>query len=507
MKLKVISDQDCEIYVDGALVTVAPALELTMVSLDKGEYIIRYVCKSFPALSIEKDVLLEYDKIERLDFQAMLSSNKRLAAESQLEPCEREEDGKYGYVVKGTTLWVIPPSYENAEQFRGIGSMICAIVYKKGTVGAIRKDGSYIVPLGQYRTLDLLSDNSFKGKDLDGEEWRLSSEGSRICNLDMEFEQLRDLIVLPDAWNPGKNCACFLDGTSILELGSFNRCVHAVYTSNTYRLHTENFFLPYYIVERDDNFYESVGIFMINNRNHSTICIHPVNMRHLGSLQFLDTPLDDDKCVVHEFYCFEDRKAYKFELYPFLGMMVRKQSVQPYTENEEYDYDYNVEVYNGEGKVVFSRDNISFGGFEGGDALFTDCGRQYILSAKGKISGPFGPYEFHTGFFMGYAEIVKEGKHGLINRHGEIVIPCEYDALDWEDRYYLHTHYMLGTLPDFSLLVWLKVDGKVGVFDLEKGRILIEPVYEELEMEETQIRCSKVGGWDVYNYSGELIST
>jgi len=507
MKLKVIADQECEVYIDGSIVATAPPSELTIIPLEKGEYIIRYVCKSFPDLYLQKDMFIEYDKIERINFQEVLSSNEDLISNCDIEPSSTE-DGLFGYVIKRTTLWVIPPSYDHAEHFRlmrvlGSKRWACAFVSNGGTTGAIRKDGSFIVPLGLYRTLEDAGNGCFQGVDLNGETWHLSSIGAKINKSDNGFLQLRDLIVLSDP-SSRRYRACFLNGTPISDMGLFDEC-HYAYPP----FHFEEIEYPYYIIVRDsfDRFesFDGVGdgIIMIDRQNDSMTWIHHTNLQRRDSWDGRNAENKKDRFQGYRYYCPDDGKEYSYYFYPYLGLLVRKQSTQPYSE--ERDYNYNVQLLNNKGEIIFSKDSITFYGFKEGLALFEDNDNQFLLSADGKITGPIGPFDFHTGFFLGHAEVIQDGKYGLIDQSGKVIIPCEYDSLDWESRYYIHTHVGLSAIPDYSPYVIVEKHGKVGLFDLDNSHIIIKPEYDVIQKDKTHVSGKKGERWDIFNYAGEKI--
>lgn len=105
------------------------------------------------------------------------------------------------------------------------------------------------------------------------------------------------------------------------------------------------------------------------------------------------------------------------------------------------------------------------GGYSSGDVfVMWKDGLYGVYSPSGVCIAPC-QYEPLISFFAGYAAVGFNGKEGLMNEQGRLVIPCEYDALLYDG---------------LSNLVWVKKNGKMGYINLQ-NQIVVPIVYDAVE--------------------------
>lgn len=76
-------------------------------------------------------------------------------------------------------------------------------------------------------------------------------------------------------------------------------------------------------------------------------------------------------------------------------------------------------------------------------------------------------YDQQITFVEGYATVVKNGKQGLINEQGQLLIPCEYETC----------LYDVCTGAD---MVYVVKDGKWGCVDLQ-GQVLVPVEFDAVD--------------------------
>ena len=78
-----------------------------------------------------------------------------------------------------------------------------------------------------------------------------------------------------------------------------------------------------------------------------------------------------------------------------------------------------------------------------------------------------GNYDNVSAFKNDYAIVEKNGKMGIVNGHGKLIVPVEYDYVDYFDMFY----------PDMAKIM---VGDKIGLVN-KQGKIVVKPVYDEIE--------------------------
>ncbi len=501
MFLKILADQECNLYVDGSFVCLIPSEELTKVPFEKGEYIVRFECTSFPELIIENDLVLEYDKVERLDFNQELQKHPDFISKHDLVP-QKNRDGLWGYVIRRTTLWAIPPVYDMARPFY-VGEGY-AIVYNGDTAAAINKRNEFIIPFGTYSNLSY-EDRLFIGIDSLGHHIAISQTGHIIgditeCGL-TPIRAFKEFICMnnsPDGL--GKWYGVFLDGCRIEELGEFDSFGELKFPVDSLPSHC-------YYIEKDN----LIGVVLINNSTHSAKWVKECSM----VLSSGDNDHADQYFDRHSEYIFGEPKEnseYIYDYYPSLELLVEKKC-----NNQEDESSYDVCIYGINGNVVFQREQTTIDYFQDGFTFFRDHEKdeQYALNKDGRI---IGPHVFRTGFLLGYAQISEDDKYGLVDESDTIVIPCKYDYVDWIDRVCTFDESKKGfpvDLKDYQINAWMthwldvlvKKDGECGIFSIEKGEMLIPLSYKKILYKESGYYCEMDRGWDVYSYQGKRINT
>ncbi len=101
-----------------------------------------------------------------------------------------------------------------------------------------------------------------------------------------------------------------------------------------------------------------------------------------------------------------------------------------------------------------------------GDGLYAVLrnGNQYYLNANGKER--YGTWELAGRFIEGFATVKRNGKYGILNRKGKLILPCEYDYSNRApEEYVFHDGLAL-----------VEKDGKFGFVDT-KGTLVIPIEY------------------------------
>lgn len=121
-------------------------------------------------------------------------------------------------------------------------------------------------------------------------------------------------------------------------------------------------------------------------------------------------------------------------------------------------------------------------------------GNQFTyLDKKGREC--FGMYEELSGFFDGYSMVKKDGKYGIINRKGKIILPIEYDNSGWRTMEYIFSEN----------LAMVEKDGKYG-FVNKRGKIVIPIIYESAyHCTEGLIPVEKNGVWGYIDKEGNEV--
>lgn len=148
--LKIISNLDCALFIDGDLIQEVKANVITKIPLDIGEYYVEAVSLINKDISLRRVVFLEYEKIFKIDLLASLMSNQKVREELDLIP-KADELGFWGYVIKGSEIELIPYQFEEAQEFKDGFAIV-----KKGGWGVINKQEEVILDF-EYERIDMFS--------------------------------------------------------------------------------------------------------------------------------------------------------------------------------------------------------------------------------------------------------------------------------------------------------------------------------------------------------------
>ena len=100
-------------------------------------------------------------------------------------------------------------------------------------------------------------------------------------------------------------------------------------------------------------------------------------------------------------------------------------------------------------------------------------------------------YDEFLGYNEGYAVVSKNGKYGLINKKGELTIPCAYMAL--------------GAVSEGTIMFYDEQRGRHGILDVN-GKVLIEPKYDIITpVGEGLLGFVYEGKWGFMNTKGEVV--
>lgn len=138
LNLKILSDIQCDVYVDGVNIGSIDKNVIRFVPLMRGEYWLQFVSTLNPSYRLEQIVFLEYDKVVKLDFADFINSNKELALDDEL--IFDKQHKSYLNVLSGKQITA--SIYDDGRQFeKGVASVI-----KDGLWGRIDKQGNEVVP-------------------------------------------------------------------------------------------------------------------------------------------------------------------------------------------------------------------------------------------------------------------------------------------------------------------------------------------------------------------------
>lgn len=141
--LKIFTDTDCDIYIDGCLVTKLNRGSIYKVTLCEGDYIIQ-AKTSNEALVYRKTVTLCRNSVFEISFETLLKEHKNLISNMQLHPFEAKGTEKYGFMDVKSRAIVIPAIYDMVSTFNYKGF---ARVRKNKKYGIINKYGEEVIPI------------------------------------------------------------------------------------------------------------------------------------------------------------------------------------------------------------------------------------------------------------------------------------------------------------------------------------------------------------------------
>lgn len=506
MYIKIITDSETNVYIDNELVSTVSANTISKIPIEKGEYLIKYACCDLPELYIERIVFIEYDKVECISFNSEIQKQKGLIVSRELIPKQNKE-GHFGFVIKGTSLWGIPPTYEKVQSFtcEFIGDVELAVVQKDGSYSIINKRNEVLIPWGKFKEINFYTSFYF-GTDLFDNHWVISKEGIPIYkglnSIDELYDKViawKNFIMVKNEYN-GKWKGLFFDNTPIGLLEEFDSAEPIDFCYDE----------GYYLIENDG----MAGLSIINNATKTSKwiipCAREYNLEERYSdheRRFRDTVLEI--C----FYNSIEEKKYSYSYYPYKGVFVETK-YNPHQGKKEKDV---IKIYDNDERLLFEGTNIDLSYFWGDWALFNKDGKEYAINTNGKVIGPFC---FVGGYFRGYAEIIQNGKHGLINENGEIVIPCQYDSMDWGSRYkefYYHEGYV-----ESNYFVIVGQDRGIcglnsGVYGIMERRLLVPTEYQQIDIKKVFFCCKSTlvsislakafESWTIYNLNGDRIDS
>ena len=120
-------------------------------------------------------------------------------------------------------------------------------------------------------------------------------------------------------------------------------------------------------------------------------------------------------------------------------------------------------------------------------------GGYYFLARDGKEK--FGRYEEASGFYDGYSMVKRDGKYGIINKRGKVILPIEYDNSGYRSMEYIFSEN----------LAMIEKDGKYG-FVNKQGKIVIPLIYNSAQhCTEGLIPVSKEYMWGFIDKEGNQV--
>ena len=129
VNLKVLANLDCKVFIDCADKGVATANRLMKIPLAPGEYYAEFVSTKDSSNVISKEIVLNYDKIEKVDFLS-------------LELVPYISNNKAGFANRQTQEVVIPCRYDQVRSFWNGLAFVCV----DGKWGSVDKSGKEVIP-------------------------------------------------------------------------------------------------------------------------------------------------------------------------------------------------------------------------------------------------------------------------------------------------------------------------------------------------------------------------
>lgn len=157
LKLKILSDVQCDVYIDGVYHSIADSNVVHVIPLTKGEYWVQLISTLNPQYCIENIILLEYDKIFKVEFSKLIDSHSNLAVDSEI--VYLPENKCYENVLTGKRI-----TSQDIDQGRPFLNGL-AIINKNGYWGKINRLGEIVVPC-EYLDETFLSKYLFDLTDL-----------------------------------------------------------------------------------------------------------------------------------------------------------------------------------------------------------------------------------------------------------------------------------------------------------------------------------------------------
>ncbi|MGK7944349.1 MAG: WG repeat-containing protein [Microcystaceae cyanobacterium] len=199
------------------------------------------------------------------------------------------------------------------------------------------------------------------------------------------------------------------------------------------------------------------------------------------------------------------------KLKDFLSQMVRYDWRQRYRDGEEALKVFNETVLPPQKSVsVVSSPQVKVASVS---ALPPLAGKLVPMPFKGKWGFVSNgkvviPFEYERAYEFGkfsedLAEVIKNGKYGIINKRGQLIVPCEFD--DFKSNPYDIKFGEGG-------LIKVKNDNKYGIYNLHKGQLIIPCEFDDCitygsKLEEWGlIEVKNDNKYGIYNlHKGQLI--
>ena len=519
VKLKIICDSECNVFIDGEFVTRCKANQISIIPLERGEYIIRFECVAIPELYVESDFNMEYDKIERLSFHSMLKDNLDLLNKVKIEPY-RGANGLFGFKIKDTDFDIIPCLYDTAEDFCSLSfsdNADYSIVSQNGRFGAITINNDILVPI-IYSRIWKIREMILVGEQ-EQEYYYYTYRGYLIGHSKVGYDPLYSLITFHDfyvAKDDLTGCGTvfsFYSGKKIdgIENIKINRPLSST-GWGVFELCSSH----YYLACEED---QGEGIVMIDGVHervqwiiHCFLEQIDVNYYHQPGVS---CKMYNDEYERYTYYDQKARRLYWFTYYSDLNIFVAERATEKkdiyiyaphpidfcYLDNEPKPEYNDVVIFDGYGNPLFRKHNIEIGYFRQGVAPLSFMGdeKNYSINSKMKI---FGPFDFETGYFDALAVIRENNKYGLLDTDGRIVVPCKYDNMEWIDRFEVEIH---NGDPIHSDLFWVEKDGLRGVYSLKKDAEILPCEYDSVEILDGIVKCNKADVCETYDYEGRIL--
>lgn len=478
VNLKVLSDIDCDIYVDNEFVSTAKKGIVSVVSLEVGEYWVQFIASFNPNCKIEKVLNIEHHKVEKVEFLENLDKHSEWLTDEiiQFDSTKRT----YINTLSGKALF--PYQYDNGEIFQEgvakvqkcgkwgyinkLGNEVIkceydeiynftnhkALVRKNGKYGYIDEHGIEIVPC-VYNTITPWENGAivcYNGK------WGCIDTNGRVivaCEYD-EFESYNN-----DRARVKKNGKCgYINGCGqeiipciydVIE-PSFNNLIRG-YKDGRYEYIDDKANI---IVENIPCIYEGVGRY--NNTGLFAVKIN-------SKWGIIDKSNNYILPPVLSYNWVNVINTYLFAAYNGKWGIIDKNTKEILPSIYEEIAPINNELF-------IARLNSKWG-------IFDKSAKEIFPCIYGDIR-PLGD-ELYT--------IELDGKRGIIDKDAKEILPCIYEDIR--------------SLS--SELFTTKLDGKMGLFD-KRGQIIF-PIYDSMNCYDDCITIKKCDKWGLCDLKGKII--
>lgn len=373
--LKIITDIDCNLYVDGVLNTMVSSNEMTFISLERGEYWVQLISVNDPYYKIEQVISMESNKVIVADFCSLIKDEDIVFV--QREGCYRN--------LKSNTN-ITSKRYDRGNKF--IDGL--AKVYRNGMWGQINKVGEEVTAckyLDEDFTIKCILPCNFRSLSFSDGMAKVYSQDGKVGFVD-EFGNE----VIPCVYHSARD---FKDGKAWANNGSWgiiDKSGNVVFP----------FIFDHIEYDQKNNLWTVVkdGKFGAVDENGKEI-IPSVDKEKF--YQIKDRKFPWHKPLEHKAFAFNqiDGKwgvldKYGNEVIPFIYDKIWHFFVESITlaikDNQSY-------IINNRGQVLSTCNYVGFG---------ESIGNGLIDVVKNTTSGP---------------------KLGLINCYGQEVTPCIYDDI------------------------------------------------------------------------------